>query len=321
MADAAREVSFHCKGCGQHFKGEPSRMVPVEWREWQPVDYFADCARCGDEAPQAAWELNLAKAWANATGARTAEGKAAVTANLPEDTRRTRFNAMKHGLFAKTAQYWPAKPGKYPHCETCEHFNKGCDDDNHRSRERQNPVACLKRIEVFMKFQIAFETRDPRLLTDNMATMQALAWQLTNDMILSVIQDGVRTKTPEWYYDKDGAFHWAEGTDDQGNKVVIHKLEAHPLLRFVIEFMNRNGMTLPDSGMTMKVRDEEEDLRGFLAGQTAELETDSGFRERQTKALETLASAVRRSEDNRGRDPVLIEQNALETKNAPEGRP
>lgn len=313
--EAQKALHFHCGACHARFEAEPTRTADLPERDWQPYEYFADC-QCGAEAPQAAWELNLAKAWANSTGPKTPAGVAATSANLkghptPEETKRTRFNAMKSGVFAKTAQYWPAKPGKYPHCKTCEHFNRGCDENP--APEHKNPPACLKRTELFMQFQIAFETRDPKMLTDRQATLQALVWQMVNDMILQVIQDGVSLKTPEWYYDKDGSFHWAEGTNAEGQKIAIHKIEAHPLLRHVIEFMNRNGMTLPDSGMTMKVQEDESRLQGFLEADKHAQENSLGFQERQTAALENLSALVRRSQQRRDHDPVLIEHAALES--------
>jgi hypothetical protein len=55
----------------------------------------------------------------------TAEGKAAAAKNLeghptPQESRLTRFNAMKHGMEARTATYFPAKPDKYAFCEGCD---------------------------------------------------------------------------------------------------------------------------------------------------------------------------------------------------------
>lgn len=316
--DALKVLNFHCRGCSARFKAEPDRVAPVAGRDWQPQDYFATCPDCGAEAAQAGWELGLAKAWANATGPRTPEGMAATAANLvghptPEEARLTRFNAMKHGLFAKTATYYPSKPGGYPHCASCEHFNRGC-DVNPRPGHK-NPPACLKRVELFMRYNIAFETRDPKLLTENNATLQALVWQLTNDMILTVIQDGVSLRTPEWYYDKDGGLHLVEYTDmNTGDQRRIEKVEAHPLLKYVIEFMNRNGMTLPDSGMTMKVRDEQEQVRGFLAQDAETSESARAFQERQTKALESLGALVKRSQSKLSRDPVLLEHETQEVR-------
>lgn len=318
MSDDSKELNFHCRGCSARFKALPSRIVAAPGREWQPNDYFAVCPDCGKEAGQVQWELNLSKMWASATGPKTAEGKAASAANLKghptkEEALRTRFNAMKSGAFARTAQYWPAKPGKYPHCASCEHFNNGCNDDDHRAAKHRNPPACLKRIELFMNFQIAFETRDPKMLSDRMSTLHALAWQMVNDMYLQVIQDGVSPQTPRWYYDKDGNFHLAEYTDSvTKEKVLLYESKAHPLLRMIIEFMNRNGMAMPDSGMTVKVQEDTEQIQGFLDKNGAVQENALEFQQRQTVALEGLAALVKRSQDRVARDPVLIEHEALE---------
>src|SRR3546814_16753032 len=123
-----------------------------------------------------------------------------------------------------------------------------------------------------MQCQIAVESGDPTMLRDQNATLQALAWQMVSDMYRTVIKDGVSLRTPEWSIDKDGVCHIADFIDEYGEKRTIYKVEAHPLLKVIIEYMNRNGMALPDSGMTMKVRDENETVKGFLdqQGETAE---------------------------------------------------
>ncbi len=82
-------------------------------------------------------------------------------------------------------------------------------------------MACLKRTELLLKHQIAFETGDPGLLVDLRAQLHANVQALIDDMILAMAQDGVRLKNPEWYYDKDGVFHWAQGTDENGKKVQL----------------------------------------------------------------------------------------------------
>lgn len=309
------KLNFHCRKCGDRFEAEPSATVDCPEREWQPAEYFADCPSCGAQAAQAAWEVNLAKAHAHATGPRTPDGLAAATKRLsghptPEEAKRTRFNALKHGAFAGTALYWPSRPGAYAECDTCEHFNRGC--DIRPPPGRKNPLGCLKKSELMMQFQIAFDAGDPTMLKQHAATMQAAVFHMVNDMIRTVIRDGMTLRTPEWQFDKDGVLHVATYTDGMGEERTIEKVEAHPLLKYVIEYMNRNGMTLPDSGMTMKVKDEQENIRGFLDADNAKAESALEFQERATKALEGLAGLVERSQQRKLQDPVLIEHQTQE---------
>lgn len=319
MNDRKQLINFHCGACGWNFEGAPGRIEEAPEQEWHPWRYFAGCPMCDSEARQAGWERSLFKAWRAATGPKTEQGKASTALNLagnntPEQIARSRFNAMKHGAFAKTATYYPSKPGKYPHCSGCEHFNRGCDE--FPVPPKKNPAGCLKRVELFMDFHIAFDTRDPGLLTKYSATMQALAWQITNDMILQVIQDGTALKTPEWHYDKEGNLHYPSMTGPDGQAAHIMRVEAHPLLKLIIDFMNRNGMALPDSGMTMKVKDENEQVRGFLDSSKADAESAQQFRERQTKSLEHMAALIERSQRRQKLDPVLIEHAAVESEEA-----
>lgn len=296
-------VSFLCSACGHSFQAEPERIEDAPELEHHPYRYFAGCDICSAEAGQAPWEERLFKAWSSATGPRTPEGLAAAAANLdghptPEEARRTRFNALKHGAFARTATYFPARPGAYAQCEGCEHRYTVCGDQ----------PACLKRTELFMRHQIAFETKDPGLLTGIMADTHAAVSALLADMLRTVIQDGgPRVKEVQWYHDKDGALHLASYTDDDGREHQIYELKAHPLIRPIIELLSRNSMTLADLGMTPKVQDEQDLVEGHLAGQNTARQEVLEYQRRQTAALENLREMVERSHQLTSRDPVLIE--------------
>lgn len=312
LSDPLLEVNFHCRaaGCGERFKARPARSAPAPAREHHPFEYFAPCPECGEEAGQAAWEVNLLMAWPNATGPTTPEGKAASAANLdghptPEEARLTRFNAMKHGLFARVANFFPAKPGSYPHCDGCEHL---------AARSCLPERACLKRTELFLRHQVAFDTRDPNLLTRSRADTQAGIQALIDDMLLTIAQDGgPRLKHREWYYDKDGGFHLAEFIDElTGQRVPIWKLEAHPLLGPLIAFISKNALTLHDLEMTPRSQDEAEALEGFIEQREADKRTALEHQERQTTALENLSAMIERSRARLGRDPVLIEHGEAE---------
>lgn len=294
-------VNFHCRPCRYGFESEPARVEDMPQREWHPWAYFAPCPICAAEAPQAAWEVGLLAAAGKQTGPRTAAGIAAVTANLaghptPEEAKRTRFNALKHGLFAEVATYWPARPGAYAHCEGCEHFNI-CHEQ----------PACLKRTELFMRHHLAFETGDPRMLTDLRASLQAKIQAVIDDIILDITRRGVVIEAPQWYYDKDGDFHLAEFTDDNGQRQLLKEINAHPLLKILKELIAANSLSLSDMGMTPKVQEDADILRGHLTEEKTSTETLITYQRQQTQLLEQLSGQIARSRERIGRDPVLIE--------------
>jgi len=196
---------------------------------------------------------------------------------------RTRFNAMKHGLRAKVATYFPAKPGKYPHCDGCEFFN-GC----------EKTVACMKRTELYMRHHIAFETRDPTLLTGIRAQLQANIQAIIDDIILSIIRDGVSIKTPKWYTDPDGTFHLAEYVDDDGNRRLIEEMHANPLLRTLGDMIAKNGMTLTDESMTMRQQDCSVSSAADASGVSTEEMRD--FQRRNEAQMSALIGMIKRSE-------------------------
>lgn len=236
------------------------------------------------------------------TGPRTQEGKATSAANLdghptPEETQRTRFNAVRTGLHARVATYFPAKPGKYPHCETC-NLLADC----------HNQVACLRRTELFMRHQIAFETGDPKLLNDIRADTQAAVQAIVNDMILAIASTGVELRNPEWYYDqKTGDFNLVSFVNDAGEVVYSTKITAHPLLKVLADFLAKNNMSLADLAMTPKQQDNEAVMRGYLDEKSSNAEDAADYQRRQAVALEHLSGMIARSQGRIARDPVLIE--------------
>jgi hypothetical protein len=300
--DRLTEVRFHCAECDERFDAEPARVVDAPEDDFHPWAYFAPCPVCGHEAAQERRHRHLLKMWARATGPRTEAGKAASAANLeghptPEEARRTRFNALQSGLHAKTATYWPARPGQYPHCRGCEYLETIC----------ASQVACLKRTELMLKHQIAFETGDPALLVDLRAQLHANVQALLDDMILALAQDGVRLKTPEYYYTQDGRLHFVEYTDDRGVAHQLMKIEQHPLLRTLGDLIAKLDLGLADQGMTPKVQDDNDVIRGHLAGDARTAEQALDYQRRQVELLEGLGAMITRSRERAAVDPVLVE--------------
>lgn len=303
IRDRLLDVHFHCAECDHRFEAEPARVVDAPEDPWHPWRYYAPCKSCGAEATQGAQSRHLLKMWASASGPRTAEGKAASAANLaghptPEEAQRTRFNSLKHGLSARVATYWPARPGRYAQCETCELLYNGC----------TTSMACQKKTELFLRHHVAFETGDTKLLTELRGDLHANLCAVINDLVLSVIAEKSMLKTPEWYYDKDGCFHLAQYRDeDTGNMVQIFKLEVHPAIKLIGELVTRLGLDLNSQGMTPKVQEDADVIRGHLQEQSDSTGSMLEYQQRQALALEGLRGMIDRSREATRRDPILIE--------------
>ena len=244
-------VHFHCKSCSHKFSSDDFQTTDDPATEWHPYEYSCICPECGDIAGQAAWEKNLLKAQANATGPKTKEGKMVSSQNAKgHDTSNTRFNALQHGAYAKTAVFYPARPGKYSSCEMCEYKDNVCSKES-------TPPACLKKTELFMQYHIAFDTGDAKLLQVLNASTQAGVAAILNDMILSVAQEGVMTKTPQWHTNPiTGKAEVVTYNDEHGKNHTINNLAAHPLISKIIDYMNKNSMSMADMGMTANKQDD-----------------------------------------------------------------
>ena len=308
VRDKLADVQFHCDSCGHRWEGEPGRVVDVADKTHHPWDYFAECPECGAEAAQSKRQAQLLKMWANATGPRTAEGKQRSAANLdghptPEEARRTRFNAMKHGANAATATYFPAKPGKYPECDGCPYLDTCGVDGN---------FACQRKTELFMVHEIAFESQDPRMLQGLRAKMHAAVTAILDMIMQSIIARGVELESPQWYYDRDGVFHLAEYTDDYGQRRLLMEVRENPLLKRMSDIIRSTGMTLSDAGMTMAVQQERDEISGHLDGDKADRETMLEYQRQQAAALSNMSALIERASERSKRDPVALEyqQNA-----------
>jgi hypothetical protein len=297
-------VQFHCPECDHRWSGQPGRVVDVPDKSHHPWDYFAECPDCGAQAHQDRREQALLKAWANATGPRTPEGIANTSRNLeghptPEESRRTRFNAMKHGAHAETAKYFPARPGKYPDCDGCPYYvNCGLDGN----------IACQRKTELFLRHHVAFDAQDPGMLQDIRASMHAAVSAILDMIMQSIISRGVEIETPAWHYDKDGGFHLAEYHDENtGQNILIKEVRENPLLKRMSEIIKATGMTLSDSGMTMAAQQQQDAIEGHLAGQQDDRGTMLEYQRQQAAALENMSDMLARSAQRRAQDPILVE--------------
>lgn len=301
--NALDTVVFRCHDCRRNFECAPDRVVDEPERPHHPYRYFSACPDCGEEVEQAQYQVNLIKAWCNASGPKTAEGKAATAKNLEghptaEEARRTRFNAMKHGLNARVATYFPAKPDGYAACQTCDIDRFFC----------ASQPACQKQTQLFMQHHAAFEQRDPKHLIPIYADMQAAITAIMQQILQTILRDGVSLRTPAWAVDKDGGVVIAEYDDlATGQRRTIYEVKAHPLLRSLQDFLSKNDMSLADMGMTPRVIEQEEAALGKLAQDGEAQQSLLEYSQRQAAALENLADLARRANAKKMQDPVLME--------------
>ena len=289
-------------------------MEPDESEDqaYHPYRYYSRCRECDEERSQAPWQRALLKAWQSSPGPKTPEGIKAVTANLeghptPDEALRTRFNAMKHGLNAKVATYFPAKPDGYAFCASCEVDRTWCAEQ----------PACVKRAESFMLHHAAFEQKDPKKLNGLYASMQAALFATLEQILQTIIADGVKLTKPEYYIDKDGVLHLAEFYDVDTNKMHrIMEISSHPLFKPLGELISRVGLSLSDMGITQRTMDAHDNDGELGQLKAPERPPADDYRERQTKALENLVGLVERSQAKTATDPILIEYNEQQGESA-----
>lgn len=299
------EVTFRCKPCAKAWKGVPARIEDWPDDPLHPWRYFAPCPSCAAEAEQAGFERGLIRAWRSATGPKTAEGIAATAKNLeghptPEEALRTRFNRMKHGLNARVATYFPAKPDGYAFCSSCKVERDFCAEQ----------PACLHQTQHFMLHHAAFEQRNPKHLQGIYADFHGALMATVSECLRRIIGEGVTLSTPKTYVDKEGQCLVVEYLDQAGNRQMVYDVVAHPLFKPVGELISRVGLSLSDMGMTARQSVEDDEALGKLQAEGEQRQTIQDFANRQAVAIEGLAEVLRKSQQRQAADPVLIEHRA-----------
>lgn len=304
-AKSRKAVTFHCAPCKRTFSTDPARVDDAPEQTWHPFRYFAPCPDCGTESEQAPYEKALQKAWVSATGPKTEEGKAATAKNLeghptPEESLRTRFNAMKTGAHAKVADYFPAKPDGYSFCKSCEIDRDYCKAQS----------ACEKQTKIFMLHHAAFKQRDPKKLMGVYSDLHSAVFLLIQQIVQTIIADGVKVENVVWDKDEEGNVRVAEYYDESGARQILREgLQAHPLIRQLGELLSRTGLTLSDMGMTTKVIEVQQEDMGQLAGEKVDREDMDAYRTKQLQLLQGIRDTVERGRKKTNADPVLLEYN------------
>jgi hypothetical protein len=305
-------VNFRCDGCRHAWESVPDLIEDAPDLEYHPYRYFATCPACQREhQPQAAWARALLKAHQASTGPRTAEGLAKVGQNLAghpnsEAVLRTRFNAMKHGMNARTATYFPARPGKYSFCERCEVDKGWC----------AGQAACVKQTEIFMLHHAAFEARDPRILGGIHADLQSGLTAMLQMLMQEVLGKGVVIQQPKVELDREGTPVTLTYLNEAGVRVPLYDLHAHPGLKAISDLVSRLGLSMTDLGMTVKAADPEDEDKsgGVLKLDDKTQETLSAFNARMLGVMEGAREMVKRAATKTAEDPVLVAHEAREGK-------
>lgn len=298
------QVNFRCGACKRSFAAAPDLIEDAPERDHHPYRYFAHCPHCeAENQPQASWEVALLKAHQTSTGPRTDEGKAATTANLAghptaEETRRTRFNAMKHGMNARVATYFPAKPDGYAFCARCDVGRDWC----------AAQPACVKQTEIFMLHHAAFEQRDPRVLGGIHADLQASLTAMLQMCIQEVLGLGVLIKAPKVELDREGNPVTLTYVDEGGKRQYIYNYTSNPAFKPLTELVSRLGLSMNDLGMTVKKADDEDGmLNGRLNLDADTRETLESFGARMLEATQGAKDLIAQAQQRTKADPVLVE--------------
>jgi hypothetical protein len=304
-------VNFRCDVCKHAWEDEPDLIEDAPDLEHHPYRYFGDCPVChAERQPQAAWARALMKAHQASTGPRTPEGLAKVGKNLEghpnaEAVLRTRFNAMKHGMAAKTATYFPARPDKYGFCQQCEVNRTWC----------AAQAACVKQTEIFMLHHAAFESRNPRVLAGLHADLQAGLTAMLQMLMQQVLGDGVVITQPRVELDREGNSQTLSYLAEDGTRKYIYDRQAHPALKAISDFVSRLGLSMNDLGMTVRAADpEEEDAGGVLQLDDKTRETLTDFNARMLGVMDGARAMLAAANKATKEDPVLVAHEAREGK-------
>jgi hypothetical protein len=302
-----RHVSFRCAECKHAFAGVPDLVEDDPDTAFHPHRYYAHCPACkAQNQPQASWERALMAAHQAATGPVTPEGKAASAGNLvghptPAEARLTRFNAMKHGMQARVAQYFPARPDKYAFCGQCEVSRSWCAEQ----------PACVKQTELFMLHHAAVDQRNPKHLSQIHADIIAAVTAALQLCLQAVLGEGVLIKQPRVEMDREGTPVTLTYLQADGTKGYIYDYQANPAFKPITDLISRLGLSMSDLGLTVKASEEDDPAgQGALGLGATSRESLEDFNRRMIGAMDGMKDKLGRAAANLRKDPILIEHEA-----------
>ena len=281
------EIRFHCTrnsgGCGARFSSSNYQTSGYPEQDFHPYQHTASCPRCGEDVNPAAHQV---AAWKAASLPLSLESRAKISAAQkardPASYAISKSNRMITGANAKVLKVWPAKPGTYAECDTCEFLTNGCKTDFQH---------CADKTDLYVKFLMAQETGNSAFIGQEMAATQAGMAAITASMIRSLAQKGVTMEVPVYAKTENG-IEVATYTDDEGKKRTITRTEANPLLPHLINYVSKNNLTLSDMGITPKVKEEQRQLQGFLDSKEADRETQLDAINAQQTLVQNLLRVV-----------------------------
>ena len=138
--------------------------------------------------------------------------------------------------------------------------------------------------------------------------LQASVLAVVQQIIQTIVGDGVKIEAPQWYIDKESQrLVIAEYIDEHGDRKIIKDISAHPLFRPLGELLTRANLSLADMGMTQKVIESEDQEVGRLAHEQESREGVDAYRQRTMQILESMAEKVMRANKQTDTDPILVE--------------
>lgn len=300
------EVKFACEECLNRWSAEPQVIEDDESRPWHPHAYFADCPRCGEQRQaQDKIQRSQLKAWARSAGPTSDAGRAKAQKNLaasnrtPESYARSRFNNLQHGMYARTARFFPAVPGRYPECDGCEYRETTCEASS----------GCQKRVELYMRHELAVENKDPSLLAKYRADTQATVYALLEMIMMTILEDGVKLQRPVYNFHQESGelmvatFHDAES----GEERTVYDISAHPLLKTLTDILSKNNMSLADMALTPKVQEDSDAIEGQFRRQEAGQASALEHQRKMAESMEALSEVFNRAQKRVEEDPKVIE--------------
>jgi len=306
-SEQLRQVNFQCGACRRGFSGVPDLVEDDPATPWHPHRYYASCPRCSAaHQPQANWERALMKAHHESTGPISQEARSASASNLaghptPAEARLTRFNAMKHGMQARVATFFPARPGKYSFCETCDVDPVWC----------ANQPACVKQTELFMLHHAAVEQRDPKHLGRIHADLMGALTAALQMCLQTVLADGVVIKAPKVELSREGVPVTLSYTDANGETQFVYDYHSNPAFKPIADLVSRLGLSMSDLGLTYKAAEDDDPAGvGALQLEAGDKESLEAFGKRMGDAMLAMRERLQLAQANKRKDPVLIEHEA-----------